>query len=130
MLRSFTLDGGIGQVVPAGDVMLNEVTLGLNSASGALTLTASQLASGCILRTGAGAVTDTTDTAVNIIARMGPVRIGETFKCFYANRTAGIQTIAGGVGVTAGGVVAIPIGNMSILLFTVTGAATLSCTVI
>lgn len=101
-------DGGLVKSVTGADVMstgLSPVTV--NNAA-AQTLTAAMLTAGVILRVGAGAVTDTTDTAVNLMQAMygntgSGLEVGDTFRTMFSNQGASTVTIAGGTGVTASG---------------------------
>lgn len=94
-----------------GDLMANGVQLsqGLITTVGAGTLTGAAIASGYITRSGpTAAFTDTTDTAVNILAAlMGNAPsvdwvAGLKFELLYANTVAQAMTFAAGVGVIAG----------------------------
>lgn len=71
---------------------------------GNATLSAAQLLSGNILRSGPAApFIDTTDTAANIIAAIGPAGgFNGSWRLLYVNNTASVATLAGGVGVTTG----------------------------
>ena len=101
-------DGGLVKSVIGSDVMSTGLSpVILNNAS-AQTLTAALLTAGVILRQGAGAVTDTTDTAVNIIQALygntgATIEVGETFRVLFSNQGASTVTIAGGTGVTVSG---------------------------
>jgi len=55
--------------------------------------------------------TDTTDTAVNILAAMPEMNIGSVYMFMVYNQTANTLVIAGGTGVTAS-------GNLSVLTLT------------
>ena len=122
-------DGGILKPITGSDVMstgLSPVTI--NNAA-AQTLTASAISAGVILRQGAGAVTDTTDTAVNIMQALygntgaGP-EVGETFRVLFSNQGASTVTIAGGTGVTISGNTAVPTLTVKTLLFVCTNPGT------
>lgn len=76
---------------------------------GAGTWTAALIANGIIYRTGpTGGYTDTTDTAVNILAALAgnsyaaDVAKGSTFRLLYINTVAQAMTAAQGAGVVAG----------------------------
>lgn len=110
-----------------GDLRMGNVVPGANATVGAGTLTAAQIKSGCILRTASGsAVTDTTDTAANILAAMPDLEVGESFLCYYSNQNAFVMTLAGGTGVTASGTLATAASTMKALLFTKTSSTTLT----
>lgn len=71
---------------------------------GAGTITGAGIAGGVTNRTGStGAFTDTTDTAVNIVAALENAAIGEAFTYIYYNNTGFPATLAGGSGVTLAG---------------------------
>lgn len=95
---------------------------------GAGTITAAGIAGGVTLRTGStAAFTDTTDTAVAIIAARPNANIGESWMYRYENNTLGPATITGGVGVSAAGTVGvIPQTMWGDFLVTYTAAATVT----
>jgi len=73
--------------------------------AGAGVLTAAGIVAGLIMRTGpTAAYTDTTDTAVAIIAALNDPAIGDSWEFTHVNGVAHICTLAGGVGVTLAGV--------------------------
>ena len=75
-----------------------------NSTAAGTTLTAAQLLSPILLRSGPGAgFTDTTDTAANLIGAMPTPAVDTIYKVEIANTTAFQQTIAAGAGVTFSG---------------------------
>lgn len=85
------------------------------------------MAGGLVLRTTATAArTDTTDTAVNILAAFPQMDIGEAFTLVYSNQVAFAITIAGGTGVTASGNLTIAANGLKFLLFTKLTATTMS----
>lgn len=93
------------------------------------TILAAMFVGGLISRTAAsGNYTDTTDTAVAIIAAMPSLvnKIGTGVLVEIANQTNFVQTITGGVGVTVSGVTVIPPNTISQFLITYTAAATLT----
>jgi hypothetical protein len=113
---------------PGDVVSLGELATIINNAS-AQTLPAAAIAGQIIIRQGAGAVTDTTDTAVNIMQAMygntgSAPRVGEGFMCWYSNWGASSVTLAGGTGVTVtGNTVALTL-TTKILLFVCTAVGT------
>ena len=129
-VRPLSLDDGrILKPIIGADVMstgLSPVTI--NNAA-AQTLPASAISAGVILRQGAGAVTDTTDTAVNIMQALygntgAEIEIGETFRVMFSNQGASTVTIAGGVGVTASGNLLCLTLQVKTLLFVCTAKGT------
>jgi hypothetical protein len=121
--------GRIMSAAAPGDVVsLGELATIINNAA-AQTLSAAAIAGQVIIRQGAGAVTDTTDTAVNIMQSLygntgAAPRVGEGFMCFYSNWGASTVTIAGGTGVTVTGNTAVLTVSKVILLFVCTNPGT------
>lgn len=92
-----------------GDVAGFAEVIATLTTAGAGTITAAMLASGILNRTGPGAgFTDTTDSAVNILAAIGGnlnapiVQAGTTWRFRYINTVAFAMTFAAGTGVVAG----------------------------
>jgi hypothetical protein len=128
--RVHSYDAGrvLAAAAPGDIVSLGELATIINNAA-AQTLSASAIAGQVILRQGAGAVTDTTDTAVNIIQSCygntgSAPRVGEGFLCFYSNQGASAITIAGGTGVTVSGNTSVAATSLKILFFVCTSAGT------
>ena len=87
------------------------------------TISAAQIASGMFVRSGvATAVTATTDTATNIIAAIPNAYVGQTFSLTYVNLNTGtgVVTVVAGAGVTASGVLTIPIAGTRVFQGVVT----------
>mgnify|MGYP000279368913 CR=1 FL=1 len=106
-VNSYSAGRNLAAAMPGDVVSLAELLTTVTGA-GAQTITAAALAGQVILRTGAGVVSDITDTAVNIMQSMyGNVgsepMIGEGFLSFFSNQGASTVTITGGVGVTVSG---------------------------
>lgn len=102
------------QVAP-GDVLGGGEVIATNAGGAASTLTGAMLTTGILNRTGPGAgFTDTTDTAVNILAALSGnlggaiVSPGTTWRFRYINTVAFAMTFAAGVGVVSG------IGTLSV----------------
>lgn len=102
--------------------------------AGAQTLTAAMLIGGVIQEDPEGNATWTTDTAANIIAAIPNATTGHTFHVVLnslATAASGeVVTIAGGVGVTMAGetlTLTEGVNTTAILIFRVTGAATVRC---
>lgn len=96
---------------------------------GSGTITGAGIAGGVTNRTGStSAFTDTTDTAVNIIAAIPNAAIGSSFEYTYYNNTGSPATLAAGVGVTLSGEDAVYIPAVSWVKFLVTmnGASTIT----
>lgn len=89
-------------------------------------LTAAALVGGEITRSGpVGAFTDTTDTAVAIVAVPGVIA-GSSFNILIKNTTAFLQTISAGVGVTLPNTVIIPAFSVANYVATVNSATAVS----
>lgn len=105
----------------------NNATLGTSSAQ-SITLTAALLLDGVIEHTvTTAAATDTTDTAANIAAAIGPVNVGDTFTCLLVNTSASsfAITLAAGTNVTIKGSTAtVPQNKTALLTFRCTNAST------
>lgn len=97
-----------------------------NSTVGAATLTAAQLASGLIVRSGStAAYIDTTDTGTALDAQLGVAAItGAAWELYIQNTTAFSETITAGTGITLSGETVIPANSTGIFLLTRTGAGT------
>lgn len=96
---------------------------------GAGTLTAAALVGGQITRSGStAAYTDTTDTAVNIVAALPLLVVGGTFFIRIKNATAFTETIAAGTGVTLPPTVIIPGFSVGNYFATVTSATAITLT--
>lgn len=88
---------------------------------GAGTLTAAGIAGGLITRTGpTAAYTDTTDTAVAIVAAVANAYVGQSFELNIKNSVNFTETLAAGVGVTLSGITQAPPLTVLRLLVTFT----------
>lgn len=97
------------------------------STVGAATLTAAQLITGLITRSGStAAFTDTTDTAVAIVAALPGYTVGQSFNLLINNTTAFPETIAGGTGVTVTGNIVIPANSTGEVVVKITSATAVS----
>ena len=100
----------------AGETILTNITTVGNG-----TLTGASLTGGVINRTGpTGAYTDTTDTAVAIVATIGAPFIGQSFFVHIKNGVPFTQTLAAGSGVTLPVSVIIPANSVGVYLVTLT----------
>lgn len=96
----------------------------VNNAAG-VTLTATQLLAGLLLRTGpAGAFSDTTPTATQIVAEISKADIGSNRMVLIRNGGGGLMTLLAGTSVTLQGTTTIASGNARFYLITVTAKAT------
>lgn len=108
--------------------MLQPVALAADSNQ---TLTVAQMAGGMILRSGQTAGrTDTTPTAELILAANPGMDIGDSFLLVVSNVAAQTLTLAGGTDVTLGTKTTIAASSVGFVLFTKTGAATMSATIL
>jgi len=90
---------------------------------GAGVLTAASIVGGLITRTGpVAAYTDTTDTAVAIVAALAAYVANESAYVHIRNNTAFTQTLAAGAGVTLSGTLLIPPYSDGIYLVTINSA--------
>lgn len=121
-------------LIPALGDLISMATLMAPAASSVVsagttdTVSAAQLLSGIVVRSGvATAVTATTDTATNIVAAMGAnVFVGQTFLLFYANNNTGtgVVTFVAGAGVTTVGILTVPIAGLRVIQGSVTNITT------
>lgn len=122
-------DGGLLKPVTGSDVLTSGFAPFIINNAAAQTLSAAAITAGAILRQGAGAVTDTTDTAVNIMQGLygntgSAPEVGETFRVLYSNQGASTVTIAGGTGVTVSGNTLCLTLTLKTLLFVCTAKGT------
>lgn len=105
----------------AADTVLPPVINTAISTVGAGTLTAAGIVGGLITRTGSvAAFTDTTDTAVNIVAALTAYVAAESFYLRIKNQTNFAETLAAGAGVTLSGTsVIIPPNSVGTYLVTI-----------
>ena len=127
-------DGNLARQLVQGDLMCaGEVINNALTTVGSGTILGSMLATGILNRTGpAGAFTDTTDTAGNIIAAIfgginnTGLQNGTTFRLTYINSVAFAATLAAGTGVTLGANTGIAASSVKDYLVTVTNGTPLS----
>ncbi len=97
------------------------------STAGAGTLTAAGIAGGLITRTGPTAVyTDTTDTAVAIVAAVTNAFVGQSFELSIKNTVPFVATLAAASGVTLSGQTLIPGNSVLRALVTFTSLTAVS----
>jgi len=95
----------------------------------AFTYPGSAIVGGIIRRFSPGAAfTDSTDTATNIINAIPGAKVNQTFPLIIANLGSGLETLAGGTGVTIAGTAAIGSGTARLYLGQVTGSAAVTLT--
>lgn len=107
------VDTDVPRSVQPGDLILGGERLTLINNAAGVTVTGANLLTGIVDRTGAVAVTDTFDSASNIITALlaniyrgsgantpRGLQNGTTFRLTYINRNSGTLTFAAGTGVT------------------------------
>lgn len=85
------------------------VTAGVTSLTStlAMTLTAAQLLSTVLLRSGTSATQTTTPSAAALVAALPGVKVGQCFRVHQRNACSGSETIAAGSGITLNGTAAL-----------------------
>lgn len=133
--------GGLGQDVQIGNLLMDNNQVQVNNSATGVTLPATQLTGGHILRTGAagGAISDTFDTAANLAAQLDSdpnggtqqfMRIGEAFEFTYANNVGQAITLLTATGLTLQGNATVAAGTSRTIHVLRTGAATFTVTVL
>lgn len=123
----------VGGVIQSGGAVVpvtKEISTALATV-GAGTITAAGITGGVTARGGAQTATpftDTSDTAVNIIALLGGAANGSAFEWTYQNATNAVATLTGGTGVTLTQVV--PANTYARFLVTQASATTVTITAI
>lgn len=131
-LRPIVQDGGgLSRNARAGDNVLSTRSLTTIATDTNATLAVATIAGGLVQFTGFTAGrTLTTDTAANIIAANPWMDIGDSFEVVVSISTAFAGTLAAGTGVTLAGKATVVASGLATLLFTKTGAAAVTCTVL
>lgn len=125
--RPVVYQGGMQQKAQAGDGMLAAPRVSVQSTDSNQVIPVSAILGGVYVRAGTNTSrTDTTDTAVNILAAMDGMDDGDTFVLIIGNTTASTLTIAGGVGVTASGNLSVLTLTHKICILTKTSATTMT----
>ncbi len=115
------------QILGLGGTAAAAAQLGLYGldVAGPTSLTASQIVSGCSIRAGqTAAVTDTLDTAANIVAAIPNCSVGTALRFRSVNAGAFLQTVAAGVGITLSGTMTVAPGTWREWIGIVTGVTT------
>jgi hypothetical protein len=103
LARNIVQIGGFTQQQQGGAKALDQLAVQANSTAGSATLTAAQVMSGVLNRTGPGAgFTDTWPSADQILAAMENPQVGDSFMLAYRNGVAQAMTFAAGTGIVAG----------------------------
>lgn len=126
-LRAMVMDNGLARAARQGDGLLSARTPISMAADANSVIGAAQISGGLILRSGATAArTDTTDTAVALLAAMPFMDIGDCYEFTVSVQVAFAITLAGGTGVTASGNLVIAANGDNVFLLQKTGAATMN----
>ncbi len=122
---------GLPETSRAGLGLTGNFNASTQTADSAQTISVAKMAGGLYVRSGQTAGrTDTTDTAVNILAANPSMDIGDNFILLVSNSAAQILTIAGGTDVTMGAKTTIAASSMGILVFTKTSATAMTCLIV
>lgn len=120
---------GLGSFTAAGQLVGALPVASAVTATAGTTLTAAQITSGLISRSGpTAAFTDTTDTATNIIAAINNMAAGDGFDLSIQNTTAYALTLAAGTGVTLAGTTTVGATSTRRYRVTMTGAGAVTLT--
>lgn len=123
-------DGTNWQIVRGSASPIGYKTVASVTVTGNATLTAANMMTGNILRSGpTSAYTDTTDTAANIVASIPNPVIGSGYELNIANTVAFACTLAAGGGVTLAGTTAIAASASRKYVVTVTNVVTPAVTI-
>ena len=127
---------GMTRPAAPGDLLALGEKIATLTTAGSGTITAAQLSSGILIRTGpTGAYTDTTCTAALLMAALPDASPGDTFRFRHTNTVAYKMTLAGGTGCTLGTVPATTIEasvwkDYLVTLTNTTPATTVTCTIV
>ena len=129
-VRTMVQDGGLQRIMRAGDGWDNPV-LAVVATDAAATISAAQIIGGVIQYTGftAGRIL-TTDTAVNILAAMPTMDIGDSLGFTISIIPAFAGTFAAGTGVTLAGRPTCPAATSVTVYVTKTSSTTVLWTVL
>jgi hypothetical protein len=127
LLKPVVYDAGMQRQVAPGDAVGAGEAIDTSMVTvGAMTILAANILAGIIQRGGAqgGGFVDTTDTSTNLLAGMAQgagIQNGTSFRFIISNlaATGQTETIAGGTGVTASGILTIATGSWAEFLLTV-----------
>lgn len=107
----------------------NKVLTSVAVAAAARTYTGAEMVGGLIKRYGSGPITDSTDTATNIVAAIPGAVVGQTFPMFLMNLgSVSALTMAAGTGVTLTGSAVVNGLSTRLFLGTVTGSTAVTIT--
>lgn len=123
-------DGGnLMRPARLGDGWLALPSIAAQATDSNQTLTAAQILAGIYQRNGMTAGrSDTTDTAVNILAALPTLDVGESYVFGISVTTAFALTLLAGTGVTLAGKTSVPASGFGFFLVTKTSATTVTIT--
>lgn len=123
--------GGLVRVARAGDGPLMFLTPNIQALDSNQVLTAAQMLSGLYVRNGMTVGrSDTTDTAVNILAGLPGLDIGDTYCFVISVNVAFVLTLLAGVGVTLGLKSTVSASGFSIVMITKNSTTTVTIAVL
>lgn len=129
--RATIFDAGLQRPARAGDGLIASPLLVIDPVNANTVLTAAQMAGGMIQYSSFSAGRNiTTDSAANILAANPAMDIGDSIMIFVSIVPAFAGTLVAGAGVTLAGKATVVASGLAVLLFTRTGAATITCTVL
>lgn len=125
--RAMVMDAGLQRPGRVGDGMVSHLNDAIQALDSNQVVLAASIVGGLYDRAGMTAGrTDTTDTAVAILAAMPQMDIGDTFLLMVSVQVAFAITWAAGVGVTLAGKATAPASSITFVLITKNTAATLT----
>jgi hypothetical protein len=123
-------NSGIVRVARSGDMTFAIPAIVVQNTDSNQTITAAAMSAGVYQRGGMTAGrSDTTDTAVNILAAFPNLDIGETTLFYISVQVAFALTLVAGAGVTLGTKTSVAASSAAMIGVTRTGAATVTITV-
>lgn len=126
-VRPMVYEKGIARAARVGDGILANPQITAIAADSSQTLTAAAILGGVITHaTHTASRTDTTDTAVNILAAMPDMDIGDTYVFKVASLAAFTIVVAGGSGVTASGNLTVAANGAKDFILTKTSATAMT----
>lgn len=129
--RATIFDAGLQRPARVGDGLIASPLLVTDTVNANTVLTVAQMAGGMVQYTAFSAGRNiTTDSAANIIAANPAMDIGDSLMVFVSITTAFAGTLVAGASVTLAGKATVVASGFAVLVFTRTGAATVTCTVL
>lgn len=126
-VRPMVYEKGTARVSRVGDGILANPSVTAIAADSNQTITAAAILGGVVTHaTHTASRTDTTDTAVNILAAMPDMDIGDTYVFKVASLAAFTIIVAGGSGVTASGNLTVAANGAKDFILTKTSVTTMT----